>query len=234
MANESPSVGPAYQTQGDWMQDIGGGERASVHMGHQERRFTMDDLVDPQEIAALEHAFGPFPRQHYGLRVGSAHLEYWAAKILHDRRGEVVLAVQRATKEVLIHTKVFYPPGVYRLPSGGVSWGEAVSDALDREVYEETGFTTCDKQLLGLVTYDFQDDEWSVPFVSYVFLLTGIEGQPSTHDEGERISDFRWVPVSELSAVAVTLRSLPEDLPDRRDWGRFRALVHEFVALLVV
>jgi ADP-ribose pyrophosphatase YjhB (NUDIX family) len=203
-------------------------------MKPRERRFAMDDLVDPQEIAALGRAFGPFPRQHYGLRVRSAYLESWAGKILHDRRGEVVLVVQCATGEVLLHTKVFYPPGIYRLPSGGVSWGEAVSDALDREVYEETGFTSPDKQLLGLVTYDFQDDDWSVPFVSYVFLLTGIEGQPAVHDEGERISDFRWMPVSELSAVAATLRALPEDLSGRRDWGRFRALVHEFVALFVV
>lgn len=192
--------------------------------------MTLDDLIDPQEIVALEQTYGPFPRRHHHLAVGPAHLEYWGGKVLRDRRGEVVLVVQRASQEVLLHTKVFYPPRVYRLPSGGVSWGEAVSAALRREVYEETGFAVRDERLLGLLSYEFQNDDCSVPFVSYAFLLTGVKGRPVVQDEGERISDFRWVPVSELPAVAILLRSLPEDSPGRHDWGRFRALVHEFVS----
>lgn len=194
------------------------------------RRLTLDDLIDSQEITALERTYGPFPRQHCPLAVGPGHLEYWEEKVLRDRRGEVALVVQRSSREVLLHTKMVYPPGVYRLLTGGVSWGEAVSDALRREAFEETGFTTWDEQFLGLVSYDFQGHGWSVPFVSYVFLLTGVEGQPVVQDECERISDFQWVPVIELLTVAASLRSLPEDSPGRQDWGRFRALAHEFVA----
>jgi 8-oxo-dGTP pyrophosphatase MutT (NUDIX family) len=197
------------------------------------RHLTLNDLADWQEIAALEQTYGPFPRQHYRLKVRRQHFEYWGEKVLYDRRGEVVLVVQRVSKEVLLHTKVFYPPGIYRLPSGGVSWGEGVVDALRREALEETGFTSRNEQPLGLISYDFQRGGRSVPFVSYVFLLTGVEGQPAVHDEGERISDFRWVPLSELGTVAEALRSLPEDSPGRQDWGRFRALVHEFVAQLL-
>jgi len=198
------------------------------------RRLTLDDLIDCQEITALERTHGPFPQQHHSLAVGPEHLEYWVGNILRERRGEVVLVVQRASQEVLLHTKTVYPPGIYRLLSGGVSWGEAVFDALRREAYEETGFTTWDEQLLGLVSYDFQGDSRSVPFVSYVYLLTGVEGQPTVQDEGERISDFQWVTVVELLTVAASLRSLPEDSPGRQDWGRFRALVHEFVAQRIV
>lgn len=192
--------------------------------------MTIDDLIDPQEITALDQTYGPFPRQHHRLAVGPAHLEFWEEKVLSNRCGEVVMVAQRASQEVLLHTKTSYPPGVYRLLSGGVSWGEAVSTALQREVYEETGFTARKEQLLGLVSYDFQTDGRSVPFVSYVFLLTDFEGAPVVQDANERITDFRWVAVSELPAVAAALRTLPEDSPGRRDWGRFRALTHEFVA----
>jgi len=190
----------------------------------------LDNLIDPKEMITLEQTFGSFPRQHCRLAMGPVHLELWEEKVLSDRRGEVVLVVQRADQEVLLHTKIFYPPGIYRLPSGGVSWDETVSDALRREVYEETGFTTCQEQLLGLVSYEFQGDGRSIPFVSYVFLLTGIEGHPTVQDPGEQISDFCWLPVGELPAVAAALRSLTEDSPGRQDWGRFRALAHDFVA----
>jgi len=49
-------------------------------------------------------------------------------------------------------------------------------------------------------------------------------------EEDEDISDFKWTPISELPAIAASLRSVPEDSPGRRDWGRFRALAHEFAA----
>lgn len=192
--------------------------------------MTLDDLIDSQEILALEQTYGSFPRQHSRLAVGTMHLDLWQERVLHDRRGEVVAVAQRATQEVLLHTKVSYPSGIYRLLSGGVSWGEKVTDALRREVYEETGFAAWSERFLGLVSYDFWGAGRSVPFVSYVFLLTGVQGSPDVQDESERISDFCWVPISELPVVAAALRSLPEDSPGRRDWGRFRALVHEFVA----
>ena len=90
--------------------------------------------------------------------------------------------------------------------------------------------TTQDEQFLGLVSYDFQGKTRSAPFVSYVFLLRGVEGQLVAQDEAERISDFRWVPISELPTVAASLRALPEDSSMSQDWGRFRALAHDFVA----
>jgi len=189
----------------------------------------LDNLLDAQELIALEQTYGPFPRQHCPLPVGLGHLEWWGDKVLRDRRGEVVPVIRRAGQGVLLHTKTSYPPGIYRLPSGGVSWGEKVSDALPREVYEETGLSGWQAQFLGLVSYEFQCDGRAVPFVSYVFLLTGVTGSPAVHDEAECICGFKWMPVSGLMAVAEALRMLPEDEPGRQDWGRFRALVHDFV-----
>lgn len=189
----------------------------------------LEDLVDEQEIAELGLAYGPFPRWHHRLAVGAEHVTFWGEKVLRDRRGEVVLAVQRATGELLLHTKTFYPPGVYRLPSGGVSWGEPVVEALRREVHEETGLVGWTERLLGMASYRFESAGSSAPFVSYLFLLRGFEGRPAVQDKNEQISDFRWVAVSDLAAVAAALRSVAEDVPGRRDWGRFRALAHDLV-----
>ncbi|MFZ5917120.1 MAG: NUDIX hydrolase [Chloroflexota bacterium] len=192
--------------------------------------MTLEDLLDTDELRAFERAGGAFWRQHHPLAVGEGHVAWWADKVLCGRRGEVVPVVLRGQGELLLHTKTSYPPGLYRLPSGGVLWGERVIDALHREVFEETGFRTFQERFLGLLTYDFQAGGRSAPFASYVFLIAGATGQPTVQDESESISGFRWLAVSQIATIAAELRSVAEDEPGRRDWGCFRALVHDFVA----
>jgi len=141
------------------------------------------------------------------------------------RRGEVIFVVERPAG-VILHTKDIYPSGTYRLPSGGVSWGESVLSALHREVREEMGLEIEVKRFLGLLEYQFRCQEEALPFVSYVFLVRGGKGELIPQDEEERILSFRQVTVAELAAVADSLRAVEEDW---RDWGEFRAIAHDFV-----
>ena len=137
--------------------------------------------------------------------------------------------VERPDGTILLHTKHSYPAGAYRLPSGGIDWGEGVRSALYREMHEETGYEISDESLLGLLTYEFTHGKRAVPFASFVFRVPAGPGRPVPVDESEGISDFRWVPPDTLEGVAASLRSLPEDKPGRQDWGCFRALAHDFV-----
>ena len=66
-----------------------------------------------------------------------------------------------------------------------------------------------------------------MPFVSYVFLVREVGGRLIPQDAGERIISFRRVPPSELPKVAASLRALTGEW---HDWGRFRAIAHDFVA----
>ncbi|PFA67177.1 NUDIX hydrolase [Bacillus sp. AFS015802] len=55
---------------------------------------------------------------------------------------------------LLMHTN----RGDYKFPGGGVEEGESLSDALIREVAEETGFVHClVKEPLGIVTQRYKD-----------------------------------------------------------------------------
>jgi ADP-ribose pyrophosphatase YjhB (NUDIX family) len=136
-----------------------------------------------------------------------------------------VLVVQRPDG-VILHTKDYYPPGTYRLPSGGVEWGESVLSALHREAREEMGLTIEAEHLLGILEYELRCEEQTLPFVSYVFLVRGSGGELIPQDETEHILSFRQMPVAELAAVADSLRALKGN---RRDWGEFRAIAHDFV-----
>ena len=90
------------------------------------------------------------------------------------------------------------------------------------------------ERFLGVIRYRFhgvdpEESEEDVHFVSFVFEIPGVEGEPVAEDETEGISGFRWIPVDELQSVATALKSLPDDKTGGGDWGRFRAIGHDFV-----
>lgn len=184
----------------------------------------IETLINPQEIEDLARQYGPIERRSYSLERGVERCEYWR-RALAKRRGEVIFVVKRPAG-LILHTKDIYPPGTYRLPSGGVSWGESVLSALHREVREEMGREIEVKRFLGLLEYEIRCEEETLPFVSYVFLVKDDGGELIPQDEEEHILAFRQVPVAKLAEVADSLRTLEEDW---RDWGEFRALAHDFV-----
>ncbi len=186
----------------------------------------MNDLIDEKEVAELARRYGPLERRHYVLEMGERTFADWR-EVSNDRRGEVALFILRPSGNVILHAKEFYPEGIYRVPTGGIERGEDVVTAVHREAREETGLTVAIERCLGVLEYEFRYRGETLPFVSYVFLLRENGGQLCPQDEGERITSFREVPLTELEAVARNLRAIEADW---RDWGHYRAIAHSFVA----
>ncbi len=136
------------------------------------------------------------------------------------------MVIVRPNGKVLLHTKGFYPQGVYRLLSGRVLWRDAVAHTLHREVAEETSLEVTIESFLGLIEYQFRWQDDALPFVSYVFELHEVGGELHCLDQGEGITGFREVDVGELSQVAAELERLE---PQWKDWGNFRAVAHYLV-----
>ena len=187
--------------------------------------------VDEQELEQLAVAYG----QPEIRMIEIEGDEYLFSTRLHrsrNRRGEVVLAIERPDRCVLLHRKGWYEPGVYRLLSGGISRDEAVATALARELEEETGLTLDTTHFLGLLDCHIHYSPFAirrsleVSFVSYVFYLSRTEGVLRLPQTAEDITEFRDVPLADLPAVAEELRHVA---PPRTGWGRWRALAHDFV-----
>jgi len=176
--------------------------------------------------AGVEAAFGPLPAVHHRLDVGPRLFRDLAPAPTRGRMGEVVLLLRRADGKVLLHTKSFYPPGTYRLPSGGIRPGEGVTEAARREAAEETGLSAREPRPLGLLTYTLRDGRRRCFFHSWL-VAADVEGEPNPGDGEEGIAGFRWVGPEELDRAAEALRALP---PKWDGWGRFRALAHEAAA----
>ncbi|MCB0207961.1 MAG: NUDIX hydrolase [Anaerolineae bacterium] len=145
----------------------------------------------------------------------------------NPRRGEAVMVIPDTTGRIWLHTKDFYPTGVYRLMTGGMDPGETPEQTLKREAMEETGFAVEIARCLAVVTYKFTNEKSTLPFVSYVFLTQPVNGTPKPTDAGEAIESFQTVTAEALFDMAQQLQHLEGDFAD---WGRFRAVTHELAA----
>ncbi|MBV9280806.1 MAG: NUDIX hydrolase [Chloroflexi bacterium] len=185
-----------------------------------------------QEIEAELAALGPQvnrPRVHLAVQGPPA---LWERR---SRRREVCMVVRRPNGKLLTFTKTFYPPGVYRLLTGGVEPGEGVLDALRREVAEETGLDVAIRRLLALIAYRAEGEEDCSPRAfTFAFLLDDLGGTLGAIDPAERLAGYGEVDIPGLLTIADQLDHLPDSFSvdfgeSWRDWGAFRAIVHRVV-----
>jgi 8-oxo-dGTP pyrophosphatase MutT (NUDIX family) len=184
-----------------------------------------EKVYNPKLLARLKQRFGPFQTHHVEVPASTKVMLSFMEKMeSKGRRGEVVIVIPDEEGRVWLHTKDFYPPGIYRLMTGGVKPKEAPDKAFLRETQEETGLQVKIKRCLAVVTYQFQNLETTLPFVSYLFLAKSTPHSPQPADIAENITDFKAVPGPTLLDVAQQLCGIQGDFAD---WGRFRAVAHE-------
>ena len=178
--------------------------------------------LDSEELLNLQKQYPDYPVYHVEIDFGEHHFNYFNGK--KNRRGEVVVLLQNLQDRYLLHTKPQFPNSIYRLLSGGIRYNESLDSGLAREVFEETGFHFTRSKFIGLVLYRFIFGRLSMPFISYLFTVNGINGEPSAQDKSENISGFKWVEKHELGQVYRQLLTVPEEW---KDWGLLRAIPHK-------
>jgi ADP-ribose pyrophosphatase YjhB (NUDIX family) len=178
-------------------------------------------MIDETEISAIAARYGQPLRRQVENEIGQ---ELFVTRFMRsaDRRGEVVLAIQRPNGRLLLHRKAHYAADHFRLPTGGVNLDEPVLEAVLRETAEETGLEVAVQRFMAVIEYTLRFDPIRLPFVSYVFHLLEIGGQLNL--DGGEAQAFQECTLAELPAVAATLRSIPGE---RGYWGRWRAVAHD-------
>ena len=89
--------------------------------------------------------------------------------------------------------------GRWSLPGGRVEWAEALSEALRREVAEETGLEVVPGELAGLVERIHLNEGFHYVILDYHVTITGGTLRP-----GSDVTDARWVLPSEVALLEVS------------------------------
>ncbi|MCX4093670.1 NUDIX hydrolase [Nocardia sp. alder85J] len=118
-------------------------------------------------------------------------LKVAVSAFVRDRDGRVLM-IRRTDNDL------------YSIPGGGMEVGETVSEAVAREVREETGITVQPKEILGIfsnpghvVAYD--DGEVRQEF-SICFAADPVAGQPQTSSESKEVL---WVEPADLPTLNI-------------------------------
>jgi ADP-ribose pyrophosphatase YjhB (NUDIX family) len=132
------------------------------------------------EIAALAACYGE-PRRVNAVLSGAP----FDPLIMTDRFGEVCMVIRRPGGTLLTAIKTFYPPGAYRLLTGGVGHGEPIEAGLLREVDEETGLEVVVQRFLAVIEYHLESSVVRSPLsvAEQEVLPLSDNRQPTTDNE---------------------------------------------------
>lgn len=106
--------------------------------------------------------------------------------MIYDNSGNVLVQER-------VHTNW---PGI-TFPGGHVERGESFTDAVIREVFEETGLTVSNLQMCGIQDWTRDD---GTRYLVFFYKTDQFEGELSSSDEGK----VQWVPFKELSNMKLS------------------------------
>lgn len=188
----------------------------------------MKKMFDKLEFDALKEKYG-IDAKHKKVTLKFINQKFFNEfkhNVNNNRRGEVAFFIQRKNGKFILIRTSFYPEGIFRVPTGGINYGENIEEALFREVKEELGLDVFVNKFLGVIEYNIIFGNEELKFYSYVFWLKEVSGnilEDATEDE---ISEYIEADKSEMLTIS---KNLAEHCGKWKDWCKFRAETTKFI-----
>jgi 8-oxo-dGTP pyrophosphatase MutT (NUDIX family) len=123
---------------------------------------------------------------------------------------------------LIVIAKHFYPPGLYRAPSGGIRPGEDILAGIRREAYEETGCEIELQRFLLRAETTFTGAPGVIKWRSLVFQAGYVSGDFQFTDHRE-IREVRLVSLEEFETFSAIMRR------SHNGGLHYRAALHDVV-----
>ncbi|MFH1374066.1 MAG: NUDIX hydrolase [bacterium] len=176
-------------------------------------------------IDSLSELYGVPQRAELTFPVSRDEYDRIRASQKNGRQHDFTLYIVKDHRIVVI-AKHFYPPGLYRAPSGGAQPGEEILDAIHREVMEETGCYIKLEKFLLRTKVVFTCSPYEIAWNSFVLQAAYISGDFKFTDHRE-IREVRLAePVDFQQFSAIMRKSNIGGL-------HYRAALHDRVKILM-
>jgi len=182
--------------------------------------------VSEQMIDTLVALYGVPQRVEFTFAIGADEYQRIKASQKNSRKHDFTLYIIKDSQIVVI-AKHFYPPGLYRAPSGGIKPGEDLQAGINREVMEETGCKIELERFLLITNVLFESNIGSIPWNSYI-LQARYTGGDFIYTGHKEIREVRLASLNEFKTFSTIMK--------RSSIGglHYRAALHEAVEELLV
>ncbi len=106
--------------------------------------------------------------------------------VIANRRGHILLGKRKNS----------YKAGTFGLPGGRIELNEPISDAIAREVFEETGMKNIELNFTGVV----RENQGSYDFIHFVFTAENVKQEPELC-EPDKCEGWQWLEKDDLKQV---------------------------------
>ncbi len=121
------------------------------------------------------------------------------------RAHDITMYIKKDDGYIFI-AKHFYPPGLYRAPSGGVHPDEDFRDGARREALEETGVEIELEKYIMRINVRFKTASDYINWVSHIFLADYIRGEIEPQDKRE-IKEAKLIFPDEIPGFISAMRN---------------------------
>ncbi|MHC1565740.1 MAG: NUDIX hydrolase [Candidatus Syntropharchaeales archaeon] len=152
--------------------------------------------ITDEILRELEEKYGTPRVIELSFEIDEDEFRIMRQSMRNNRAHDVTFIIEKADKIAVIR-KPSHPPGVYRIPSGGVELGEKFEAGLIREAFEETGMSVEILRYLLRVEACFTSNGDHQSWRSHVFQTRWVSGELDPRDRKE-IEGAKWVTLDEL------------------------------------
>lgn len=152
-----------------------------------------------ERMSAIEARYGSPRALAWEAEFNGREYDLLRSCLVKGRAHDVTLLIRHGERFALIR-KPFYPPGLFRPPSGGVEPGEAFEAGAAREAYEETGLAIRLTRYLLRFDACFRHGAEATSWRTYVFAADAVTRELAVVDHKE-IAEACWASPAAIHTV---------------------------------
>lgn len=152
------------------------------------------------EVAAMEASLGKALEAEMSFEISQGEYDMVKSSMRRDGRAHDLTMFIRCMNDrhqIAVIRKPFFPPGVFRAPSGAACPGEPLEDGAVRESLEETGLTVRLDRYIARISATFTCDGQVIEWTSHVLEALQTAGVLDPIDT-EEIAEARWATMEEI------------------------------------